>query len=114
MSTYDSWISHRPLCCAANAFIQALLVCIIAAICVGQKKCIDVALLKQLCQINPVIQFALCSRLVAWVLWLSIFAVGAEFERLLTFHCPGERCPMVLMSNALMRISLLAAILARI
>lgn len=78
MSTHDSGISHRPLGCAANALIQALLVCIIAAICVGQKQSIDVALLKQLCQIDPVIQFALCSRLVAWVLWLSVVAVEAE------------------------------------
>lgn len=111
--TDNCWVGYWPLCRSPDAIVNAPFVCVVATICVGEEQSVDPSPLKKFGEFNPVIKPALGCRLVNWILfqcsvqWFKSHSTCITGVYRRTFHCPGDRCPTVLISKALMRMCFL-------
>lgn len=64
----DGGVCHGPLGGAADALVDAVLVCVVAAVGVGQEEGVDAAAFEELGELDPVREFAFCCGFVGWVL----------------------------------------------
>jgi hypothetical protein len=61
LETYNGRIGDWPLSSSPNAIIEAILIRIISAVCVCKKQSIDSPSIKELGEINPVLELSLIS-----------------------------------------------------
>lgn len=106
LQTHNGGICHGPLSSSPDAIVERPFVCVIPAISVCKEERIDSSPLQQLREVDPVLQVPLRSRLVFWVLWRVstcplLHAWNPPVNMPHTFHCPGDKCPIVDISKAL-------------